>query len=217
MSPSDAYEGFSRVRPAQQDRSRKAQRDAIDSFDALLRDRPLSRVAMQDVADRAGLSITSVYARFDGKDALLLALHEKVMAERLMELDRLATAEAEADRPTPIREFVSALIAGAVELAHEDAHIIRAVLASGDDETNGRAAAFVRSSSERVADMLVPRLPGPPDDTDRDVDFAWRGIIAMVQHAGALGDADPARHPLERAELVQRLADQFLANIGVVD
>ena len=39
-------------------------------------ERPLANVTMQEVADRAGLSITSVYARFDGKNALFLAVVE---------------------------------------------------------------------------------------------------------------------------------------------
>ncbi|MEJ7584050.1 MAG: helix-turn-helix domain-containing protein [Acidimicrobiales bacterium] len=73
------YDDLSRVRPPQQDRSRRAQQGALDAFEALLAERPLSRVTMQEVADRAGLSITSVYARFDGKDALVLALHERVI------------------------------------------------------------------------------------------------------------------------------------------
>jgi AcrR family transcriptional regulator len=53
----------------------------------LLRERSLDSVTMQEVADRAGLSITSVYARFDGKDALVLALHERVIAAGLAALE----------------------------------------------------------------------------------------------------------------------------------
>ncbi len=80
---------LSRVKPPQQDRSRRAQYAALDAFESLLAERPLSSVTVQEVADRAGLSITSLYARFDGEQALVLALHERTVRSALELLDRI--------------------------------------------------------------------------------------------------------------------------------
>lgn len=202
---------LSRVPPAQQERSRRAQREALEAFEALLKERPYSRVAMQDVADRAGLAITSVYARFDGKSALVLAAHERIIASAIAVLD--AMVDAELAHPSDTRDFVTALIAGSADHAEAERHILRAVLAANDNETSERAACFIRASSERLATILVPRLPRPCARAERDIDFAWRSVVAVLQQRWALSNTGLGRFPLSKDELVRRLTDQFLAAI----
>jgi AcrR family transcriptional regulator len=166
---------------------------------------------MQDVADRAGLAITSVYARFEGKSALVLAVHERLIVSGIAAFD--AMVEAESANPTDTREFVTALIAGFAEYAELDSHILRAVLAANDEETNERAAYFIRASSERIAKVVAPRLSQPLADAERDIDFGWRGVVAVLQQTWALWGSDVGRFPVGKDELVRRLADQFLVTI----
>ncbi len=172
--------------------------------------RPLSKVTVQEVAKRAGLSITSVYARFDGKDALVLALHERVVGNGGAQLDALLEDIALA----PVEDVVAALVDGAIAFSRANAHVFRAVLVAGDAETNERAAAFIRAGSERIARTLAPRLALPRARANRDIDFAWRSVVAVLQQAWGLGGADPGRFPLSEAELGVRLTRQFLAAIG---
>ncbi|MEO6317360.1 MAG: TetR/AcrR family transcriptional regulator [Acidimicrobiales bacterium] len=212
MPPADVYRELTRVRPPLQNRSRRAQRAALDAFESLLTERPLSKVTMQDIADRADLSITSVYARFDGKDALVLALHERVIGEAVAQLDDLSAEDA-SDQGA-VEEAVTTLVDGLLAFAHAHAHVFRAVLVAGDDETNQRAAAFIRAGSERVARWLTPQLDVPRSTAERDIDFAWRATVAVVQQEWALDGVDPSRFPLSSAELSARLAQQFLAAIG---
>ncbi len=212
MAPVDLYDGLSRVRPPLQDRSRRALHAALDAFESLLVERPFARVTMQDVADRADLSITSVYARFEGKDALVLALHERVIDEALSQMDvQLRGADLAA---IPVEELVAGLVGRALAFAQAHAHVFRAVLAAADDETNERAAAFIRAGSERVAAVLAPHLATPDAQARRDVDFAWRSIVAVLQQLWALGGVDPSRYPLTSVELTDRLTRQFLAAVG---
>lgn|GEM_PF-6942660 len=212
MASADVYSELTRVRPPRQDRSRRAQRAALDAFEALLAERPLSRVTVQDVADRAHLSITSVYARFDGKDALVLALHERVIGDAITQLDALGNDGSSG--PASVEGVVAALIEGLLAFAHDHAHVFRAVLVAGDDETNERAAAFIRAGSERVAHWLIPRLTAPHATAEQDIDFAWRCTVAVLQQEWALDGVDPSRFPLSQAELSTRLTQQFLAAIG---
>lgn len=212
MEGSDIYEGFSRVNPAQQERSRRAQRETLEAFESLLEERPYSKVTMQGVADRAGLAITSVYARFEGKSALVLAVHERIVASGIAVFD--AMVEAEAVIPSDTDELMTAIIAGLAEHVENDAHILRAVLAANDEETNERAAFFIRESSERLATVVAPRLSQPLAEAERDIDFAWRTVVAVLQQTSALWGSDVGRFPLDRDELVRRLADQFLAAIS---
>lgn len=208
MSPHDVYEELSRVRPPLQDRSRLAQVAALDAFESMLRERPLHKVTVQDVADRAKLSITSVYARFDGKKALVLALHERVIHDAIDQLGSLL-AQAAASNES-VEATVAKLMSRVVEFARQNTHIFGAVLSAADEETNQRAAAFIRAGSEAVAGYLVPRLGLPPERADQEVDFAWCSVIAMMQQTWALGGAEPARHPLNPAELAARLSKLFL-------
>ena len=206
------YAELSRVRPPQQDRSRRAQQAALDAFEALLVDRPLAKVTVQEVADRAGLSITSVYARFDGKQALVLALHERVVAEGIEWMDLVLASDAPPDGP--LEDIVSMIVGQALGFAVAHQHVFRVVLAASDDETNERASAFIRAGSERIAAVLVPRLATRPRQAARDVDFAWRSVVAVLQQMWALGGADPSRFPLSQSQLATRLSQQFLAAVG---
>lgn len=204
-------DGLARIRPPQQDRSRRAQAKALDAFESLLAHRPLARVSMHDVAAEAGLSVTSVYARFDGKQALVLALHERVVAQGRELLDSMLDAQAAAD--ASVEADVAELIDGLVGFALDHAHIFRAVLLADDAETNERAAAFVRAGSERITEAVVPRIARPGGQVVEDIDFAWRSVVAVVQQTWSLDGAEPARFPLDRTALGRRLTRQFLATI----
>lgn len=200
-----------RIRAPRQQRSRRAFVAALDAFDALLRERPLASVGMKEVADRAGLAITSVYARFDGKSALVLALHERLIATALERLDR--ALDDRALLSAPLDRVVAAIVERAVDFADANAHVFRAVLVAADDETNQRAAAFVRAGSERIARVLVPRLRSSTT-AERDVDFAWRVTAAVLQQRWGLWGAEPSRFPLDRRELIERLTRSFIAAVG---
>jgi len=202
------FQDLTRVRAPRQQRSRRAFVAALAAFEELLRERPLASVTMQQVADRAGLSITSVYARFDGKAALVLALHEQVIAQGLAALDAVAPAAA------PLESVVAAVVDAAVEFADAHAHVFRAALAAGDDEMNERAARFIRGGSERLAAILGPLLDSDSDTAARDIDFAWRTTAAVLQQSWMLNGAEPARFPLDSKALARRLTAQFLAAVG---
>lgn len=206
----DLYADLPRVRAPRQARSRRAFDAALDAFEELLRDRPVAAVGVQEVADRAGLSITSLYARVDGKSALVLALHERVIAEGLATFE---AAEAELDPDTELDQVVRAVVEGAVAFTDRYHHVFRAVAATDDPDVHDRAATFIRAGSERVAELVLPRLPAGSTSDDADVDFAWRTVVAVLQQRWALGTANPGRYRHDGPALVDRLARTFLATI----
>lgn len=208
---STIYDELSRIRAPRQERSRRAFESALNAFDELLRERPYGEVGVQEVADRAGLSVTSVYARFDGKASLVLALHERTIAVGLDGLDRPDGALPTGD--ASVEQIVRTIVARAVRFADEHAHVFRAVVASGDAETSERAAGFIRRGSELVFGVLVPTLESDAGTAERDVDFAWRAMVAVLQQSWMLNGAEPARFPLDHDALVDRLTHQFLATV----
>lgn len=206
------FDQLDRIKPPRQARSRRAFLAALDAFDGLLRELPLASVTMDEVARRAGLSITSVYARFDGKAALVLALHERTIATALEQFDGALENPDAVD--STLEEEVGRLIDAVVAFTDEHAHVFRAVLAAADEETNERAAAFIRAGSERIARALAPRLRGDRESLERDIDFAWRSTVAVLQQRWVLWGAEPSRFPLKRDELVDRLTRTFLSVVG---
>ncbi|MFN3257013.1 MAG: TetR/AcrR family transcriptional regulator [Ilumatobacter sp.] len=208
----DASPSAPRIRPPKQERSRKAFSAALDAFEELLRQRSVHDVSMQEVADRAGLSLTSVYARFDGKAALVLGLHERVIADGTALADLADADESLAD--LTLHDLVSRIVHSVGAFTESNEHVFRAVLATADREATDRIADFVRSSSERVAALLRDRIDGDRDTVERDLDFAWRSVIAMLQQRWMLDGADPARFPLETTELRDRLTAQFLDTVS---
>ena len=153
-----SYQHLSRVHAPRQERSRRALAAALDAFDELLRERPLGSVTMQEVADRAGLSITSVYARFEGKAALVLALHEQVIAQGLAALEAVLDDEELAG--APLESVVAAVVEGAVGFAHAHAHVFRAVVAAG-------ALAVLLAQYTGYARRVTRRLSFAPEPVQR--------------------------------------------------
>ena len=68
------------VRPKQA-RSEESLRRLLDAAESLIDERGFGEVSIADIARRARSSVGGFYARFRDKDELLLALHERFVAE----------------------------------------------------------------------------------------------------------------------------------------
>jgi AcrR family transcriptional regulator len=201
-----------RLRPPRQSRSRESQERVLDAFAAMLREQSFESITMADLARRAGVAVTSIYARFADKRALVLALHERHYAETTTQMDALldpARWEG-ADLETVARTIVSRVVRHLLSRAD----LLRAALLVDDPDVETRAAALMRRGSERLAVLLRPRLRHlPPRERDRAIDFAVRAVLAVVQQRLLFPAAEPGRYRLSEAELVRRLGRLFLATL----
>ena len=64
-----------------QARSQRSTQALLDAATSLLDEKPFDQVTVQQLVGRAGVSTGTFYARFGGKEAILHALHEQVLAE----------------------------------------------------------------------------------------------------------------------------------------
>ena len=87
-----------RVRPPKQERSRRTLRRILDASRALLTERDPRDVSLREIADRAEVSMSSLFARFPSKDALLDHLHAELCEHRLAEVQQSVAALEESDR-----------------------------------------------------------------------------------------------------------------------
>jgi AcrR family transcriptional regulator len=90
----------------QQARSRQMVDNLIEATARVVADRGLDGTTTPAIAEAAGVSVGSLYQYFDGKDALITALLEKLVSD----LARLLDRQAEASASLPLRDMVHAAI-----------------------------------------------------------------------------------------------------------
>src|SRR5690348_12009874 len=102
-----------RLRPPRQARSQASQTRVLDTFDHMLAKQPFEAITMADLARRAGVAVTSIYARFEDKRALVLALHERHIEETTALMDDLLDPERwrGTDLATIVRKVIARVVA----------------------------------------------------------------------------------------------------------
>ena len=208
----DAIVQLDRVYAPRQARSRQTLKRVLDVFVALLSKKPFEEITMAELARRSKIAVTSIYARFENKQALVLAAHERHREEMISAIDKLLDPAAWRGAPLEviIREVLSRVIAD----RRSRLPLLRAALLINDREVYQRAAQIARHVSERMAILLAPHLDWmPPAERERTIDFALRSATSVLQQRLVFGDVEPARFHLSEAELGKRLADQFIATL----
>ena len=201
-----------RLRPPLQARSLRSRERVLDACTEMLATQPFDRITMADLARRAGVAVTSIYARFSDKHALVLALHERHVEETarhtalLLDADRWKGADLET--------MVRGVLAGVVAHLVPRAHLLRAVLLADDPDVEARAAELMRRGSAAVAALLAPRLATvPARERERRVDFALRAVMGLIHQRVIFARHDPGRFALSEREFTRRLGDLFLAAV----
>lgn len=201
-----------RVREPRQARSRRTLERVLDVFTELLAEKSLAEITMADLAKRSGVAVTSVYARFENKDALAVAAHERLRVEAFAAIDALT--EPARWQGAGLDEIAATVVARTVNYRRNNDRLLRALLLVNDREMHERAAAIIRHGSERLAVLLRPRLTWlAAAERDRAVDFAWRAVMAVLQQRLVYGAAEPARYRLAQTELIRRLTHLFTATL----
>ena len=201
-----------RVYAPHQQRSRRTLERVLAVFVELLAKKPFEEITMAELARRSHVAVTSIYARFENKQALVLAAHERHRDEMIREIDQLLDPPAweGATLATILREVMTRVIAD----RRARLPLLRAALLINDREVYERAAQISRHVSERMATLLAPHVPWiPPGERERTIDFALRAATSVLQQRLVFGDIEPARFHLSEGEMAQRLAEQFLATL----
>jgi AcrR family transcriptional regulator len=160
----------------------------LDTAWRLLGQKPISAITVDELASGAGISRSTFYFYFDGRDAVIRALAGRTSSE----LERTILAVLEAGRPD--RASIAAMIRNL--LAHWQANgwLLRAMdtMAQHDDELR----AFWTGITERVVGHMAAgidrerasgaALPGPPDS----LDLAW-ALTDMYWRAAQQASLDP--------------------------
>lgn len=196
--------------PCQQ-RSQQTLERILAALGELLAKKSFDEISMVELADRAGCSVTSIYARFKDKWSMIAALHESFRDDALARIDTFMAPERW--RGATGDAILAAAASALVEAYHEHRHLMRAVLLTDDAGVYARAF----SVEQFAADRLIQVLPAPTGAAAtalrRRVRFAVRVAMATLQQV-VLMEASRKRATHENAELARELADVMGAYLG---
>lgn len=82
-----------KIKPVSQQRSADTRDRLIRALEILLQDREFTHISVADIAAQAGVSVGTVYRRFENKDAFLPVLLDRIRTQTQNMLERGAAAE----------------------------------------------------------------------------------------------------------------------------
>jgi AcrR family transcriptional regulator len=167
------------VTAPRQARSQRTLERILDALGGLLAEKSFDQIAMAELAERAGCSVTSIYARFKDKWSMIAALHESFRDDAIGRVD--AYLAPERWRRVAADAIIAETTAALVSAYDEQRHLMRAVLLTDDPRVYARAA----SLEQHVADRLLQALPVPTGAAAgwfrRRVRFGVRVVMAALQ------------------------------------
>ncbi len=195
------------IRPPLQRRSRESLERLLQTGLELLQEKGFDGFTLQELSQRAGVSIGSIYGRVEGREALIMAIYERAMesidAEEHAKLERVQSLPGLSPR-----ERVERVITTAAEtmLANGDvlgvfmrqAPMNSEILTRGAEISRANARIFARAVLAHREDMRHP-------DPELAVDVAWRMIYCTIARRITHGPRFESTRPLSDQRLVREL------------
>ncbi len=197
-----------------------AQRRAVATVSAILEAtarvlvaRGYAGLTTNRVAERAGVSVGTLYEYFPGKEALVASVVEQHVAHAEVVFAQRAVALAIA-APTlsPIAN-ARALASVMVELHEEDPRLHRVL--TEEVPLTAEARARIRSIEERMVDLLAAGIAADARITAKDPHLAARMVVGLLEGATHRWATDRQGTPIPRDALVEELATMIAAYLTV--
>ena len=204
------------IRPPHQERTRRSLVRFLDAAEALIAEKGFDDTSIGEIARRAGSSVGGFYRRFNDKDGLLQALHERFCEEaRATADDALDPARWEG---APLARMVGAVVTFLVAITRERAGLVRAIALreAGDPALRERAQRLQRYVRERLARLLLPHADeiGHPEP-ERGIHFVYALVVAALDRRALLGEGPSAAFEEPDPELACELTRVFLGTLGI--
>lgn len=145
------------ARKPMQNRSRATLEKLLAAGVELLHEKGYEGLAIADLSARSGVSVGSIYQRFDGKEALFLALQQRI-------LERLEAEQSDLfrsiDRDLPDAELVRQAIARLAALFRRNEALLRVMILRGavDEETRRRGSRSSIALARAFEDFLLSSI-----------------------------------------------------------
>lgn len=110
-----------------QERSVRSLARLLDAAERLMRDRDFDDISIAEIVKEAGTSVGNFYGRFESKDALLDALHERYQSDRA-QLWR-AFFDREREAPRSLEQRVHSLVSASIANFRDRSGVFRSLVA----------------------------------------------------------------------------------------
>ena len=164
------------VRPPKQKRSHESLERVLDASTQLLEEKGFDAFTVQEVSQRADVSVGAIYARFGSKESLLRAVHRHAL--EALRPDDAAFSVVDG---RPAREEIAEAVRAVADVFRTNENLLRAFMHLGavDDEISSRAS----DSSKDLARQFEAALRAHRDeithhDPARAIDVAFRIAFA---------------------------------------
>lgn len=197
---SETSEGF---RPPQQARSRAALQRLLTAAEQVLAEQGPESFTVAAVASQAGMSVGTIYRRFDGKEQLLHAVKDRLLTQ-------LETSVRDALRSAPpdLRSIFTAFVAALAQTFEEHDGIFPELLDAQRSDGRDRGLAALSA----IQDALLEALPLSSADVE-NLKMAARTIIGACVHRAATSRFWPDDRPWETwAEEAAEMALAYLTS-----
>jgi|GEM_PF-5967208 len=190
-----------RIRQPLQERSQETMLRILDAFEKLLRNRSYDSISISDIAKEASTGASSIYARFDGKRSILLAVHARLRDRVRRYFRGLFNPAKLADES--VEAAIERVIRGMFAWHLRNQNIIKTSLILDDaDVYQGISVSFAPYSGQ-MSLLLKARMPMLSDADAMKAAIAILQItIAMLQQRAIFGAVAPIGHALPDEQLV---------------
>ena len=195
------------VRPARQERSQRSFERALTAGADLLREEGIDGFSISEVCRRAKISVGSLYGRVDSRDALLLAIHDDVIAKigtelAVFDLDDSWTA-------LTTHQLVDRAVRELGAIYERNSSIMRVFIlrAASDAEMRRHGAVMSAKLADAFAALLMTRSADIPHPNHQDaINACFRLAADGIAWETAFGRDFVEIAPLSDGAMIDRLA-----------
>lgn len=201
-----------RVNQPRQARSRATMERILSAVEELLTEKSFDQITIAEISARSASAPTAVYARFSDKTAVLLAVHERF---RERTVSKIFAAIEDPDRKSlPFEEFLVYVAREMVMLYRDNRRLLRSVLLADNHVMYAHAAELATSLSIAIAGRMAPCVTEEQRPrAERDLDFAIRTALALVQQELVFGAQRSTRFDYSAEEVLERIIQLLMGTL----
>jgi AcrR family transcriptional regulator len=204
-----------RIRQPRQDRSQASMERILDAFEKLLRERSYETITIIDIAAESATGAGSIYARFDGKRSILLALHARTRDHAQKYFQGLFNPATRKDES--LEQAIERIARGMLNWHKRQRNIIKTSLLLGDADIYAGISASFHPWSGQLALLLNARGALLSDAAALTAAIAILQVTtATLQQWVIFGAIAPVGHRLSDGQLVQLIKAAALGQVHLL-
>ena len=206
------------LRPPKQARSRETLHRFLESAIELLGERRFEEASVAEIARRARSSVGAFYARFEGKEALLAYLNDRLFEEGQRLWDEFLAPERWEGRG--VADVVEGVVARLVDRRRANRGLLRALSLYARSRPEPRFTSHARAMNRHVHRKLAERLLErrgeiAHPDPEQAIAFGLLIVDGATREAILFGEAARLPGKPSDAVLARELSAAWLAYLGV--